>query len=124
MIVFMPLALVSLFLFNRQPIHEVWLTYFFWMFFVGVLAWWVLDRRVAPIWFWVFMIAIAIRLAMAFSLRGLIALLAGLAIYFVGRQQRLTRWLDVPVIQYMGRISYSFYLIHFAVNHLVVGFGF
>ncbi len=121
---FMPLALASLFVFNRMPSHEVWLSYFFWMFFVGVLAFWTLDRRVSPIWFWAFMAAIVVRLGIDFNIRALIVMISGIGIYTVGRFNRLSSWLDIPILQYLGRVSYSFYMIHFAVNHLIVGIGF
>lgn len=124
LLVFGPLALASLFVFNVDETYENWLIYFFWMFFLGTLAWWVLDGKMSSGWFWLFVAAVLLRLWLNYNLRGVVAVATAVAILLVGRSDRLGSWLDYRIVQYLGRVSYSLYLIHYLVNHLVVAFGF
>jgi peptidoglycan/LPS O-acetylase OafA/YrhL len=48
-----------------------------------------------------------------------VALSTALAIYYAGSRNRLHSWLNWPWLQYLGKISYSLYLIHFSVCHLL-----
>lgn len=122
--VFAPLALASLFVFNVDETYENLLIYFFWMFFLGTLVWWVLDGQISSNWFWLFVAAVIVRLGINYNLRGVVAVATAVSLLLAGRLDRLSTWLDFPILQYLGRVSYSFYLIHFLVNHLVVGLGF
>lgn len=128
--VFLPLGLWSLFVLNvntpgeeSRP-YEHWCIDFFWMFLLGILVHAVLERRLNQAILWAFLAAIAIRLTIFYSLHSLVAFLTGVAILCVGRFGRLETALNYPPLQYLGRISYSLYLIHYAVNHLVVEVGF
>lgn len=128
--VFMPLGLTSLFVLNvtgpdadSRP-FEHWCIDFFWMFLLGIMINAVLERRLSAAWLWLFFAAVALRLAMFYSLHSLVALLTGVAIYGVGRAGRLGSAFNVQPLQSIGQISYSLYLIHYAVNHLVVEIGF
>ena len=47
-----------------------------------------------------------------------------LAIYLIGRAGRLSTTLNWAPLQYLGRISYSLYLIHYPVSHIVVNAGY
>ena len=47
------------------------------------------------------------------------ALACGVSIVLLGRAGLLATALDWPWLQYLGRISYSLYLIHFPVAHVV-----
>ena len=47
-----------------------------------------------------------------------------LALHAVGRAGRLTTWLGGPVSTYLGRISYSLYLIHAPVLSVVLRAGY
>jgi peptidoglycan/LPS O-acetylase OafA/YrhL len=52
-----------------------------------------------------------------------VAVVAGIAIYVLGLRGRLGTALDYRWLQYLGRISYSLYLIHFPVAHVVTTIG-
>lgn len=128
---------------GADPSRDFWLTHFFCMFFLGCSAWWALDGRI-PAWaFWSYVGLMAARVAfdcgLEFSsaLAGgadigeccsllatctldlKVALVAGIAIYVLGRTGRLGTALDFRPLQYLGKISYSLYLIHFPVAHMV-----
>src|SRR5208282_3213930 len=45
-------------------------------------------------------------------------------VYAVGRADRLTTLFGGPVLQYLGRISYSLYLVHWFVKEAVMNLGF
>ena len=46
-----------------------------------------------------------------------------LAIFTAGRNGHLHDWLNFRWLQYLGKISYSLYLIHYAVSHVVTHVG-
>ncbi len=83
-LVYLPLALTSLYVFNLDESYDDWIIYFFSMFFLGAAAWWTLDRRL-PAWlFWGYLAAMVGR----FVWRGgddlPFAVATGAAIYLVG----------------------------------------
>lgn len=127
---FMPLGLLSLFVLNvtapgadSRP-YEHWCIDFFWMFLLGILVNAVLERRLSHWWLTTFLLAIVVRIGLFYSLHSLVAFLTGVAILTVGQMGRLGTAFNIGPLQYVGRISYSLYLIHYAVNHLVVELGF
>lgn len=145
--VFAPLAVVSLFIWNTDPKHgetvwwnlfvagpagDMWITRFFSMFFLGAAAWWTLDGRIPRVIFWIYAAALMSRILLQVRDEGWsdnltiglsAAFVAGTSIYTAGLWGRLGSWLNVGVSQYLGRISYSLYLIHFPVSHVVTTFG-
>jgi peptidoglycan/LPS O-acetylase OafA/YrhL len=52
-----------------------------------------------------------------------VALAAGVTIYLAGRRGHLGNWLGAGWLQYLGRISYSLFLIHYPASWCVVSFG-
>ncbi len=123
-IVFGPLALASLFQFSLDPESTDWVFHFFAYFFLGALAWWTLEKRTPQPLFWGFVAAILIRLSLHWTLDATIALLTGLTIYTVGRLNHLGDWLRLGWLQYLGRISYSLYLIHYPVSWIITSIGY
>jgi peptidoglycan/LPS O-acetylase OafA/YrhL len=119
-----PLALASLVEYSAGSEWDVWLLHFFCMFFLGALGWWTLAGRVPQQVFWLYVGLLLIRLELDWSLEIACATVAGVTIYLAGRSGHLTRWLSAASLQYLGRISYSLYLIHYPISWIVVGFGF
>ena len=126
--VFAPLALMSLFVWNGDYNNDMWIIRFFCMFFLGASAWWALDGRIPAALFWIYVAAFAGRILMQVTEAGwsddltiglTAALAAGVSTYVAGRLGRLGSWLNVGVLQYLGRISYSLYLIHFPASYVV-----
>ncbi|HTU24365.1 MAG TPA: acyltransferase [Pirellulales bacterium] len=122
-LVFFPLATSSLWFFNLDHAFENWIVFFFCMFFLGSLAWWTLEGRTSPTLFWAYVGLTAARLWWSWGIEVAVALAAALAIYWVGRAGHLTDWLRWRPLMYLGRISYSLYLIHYSVIHVVVHAG-
>lgn len=119
-----PLAMASLFYFGRQRESDAWVVHFFSMFFLGMLASWSLEGKIAHGWFWLFATVMVASLAVHWKLDIAVALLTGLSIYTVGRAGHLHNWLSWRPLQYLGRISYSLYLIHYPVSCLVTTLGY
>jgi peptidoglycan/LPS O-acetylase OafA/YrhL len=119
-----PLALVSLAEYRAGSDWDVWLPHFFCMFFLGSLGWWTLGGRVPQPVFWYYVTLLVARLWLDWSLEIACATVAGVTIYLVGRRGRLADWLGARSLQYLGRISYSLYLIHYPISWIIVSFGF
>ena len=94
-------------------------------FAVGVLCWWALagraSRRDLGIYLGIFAFAIVFfaltgRQSASVSAASLIyAFLTASALYVAGNRGQLTQWGNGRVLQYLGRISYSLYLVHVPV---------
>ena len=124
--------------FVAGPSGDMWITRFFCMFFLGASAWWTLDGRIPKVVFWLYVGAVAGRILLQvhrvhqahpdrwadnLTIALSAALFAGVSTYTAGRLGRLGTWLNWRVLQYLGRISYSLYLIHFPMSHVVTTLG-
>jgi peptidoglycan/LPS O-acetylase OafA/YrhL len=143
--VFAPVAFISLFYWRALPSTSPWVIHFAWMFFLGMITWWTLDQTLPKSIFavivaiavlelifdakWRYEIWIALMTASttapnaveieSWRYENSIALATASAIFFAGDRQALHLWLNWRWLQYLGRISYSLYLIHFSVCHLL-----
>jgi peptidoglycan/LPS O-acetylase OafA/YrhL len=129
---FVPLGLVSLFWFNLYSDEfSAWIIYYFHMPLLGALTWWALEGRVPRAVFWGFVAAMAggvlCRWNLGFdykkSLELFVATAAAVLIYLAGRRGHLGDWLTWRPLQFLGRISYSLFLIHYAASWIVVSIG-
>ena len=123
--VFAPVAFVSLFHWRTLSSTDPWVIHFLWMFFLGMVTWWTMDKTVSSK-LYAAVIAIAIfnlTIDPEWRYENTVALSTALAIFTAGHQNRLHVWLNWPWLQYCGRISYSLYLIHFPVCHLITSIG-
>jgi peptidoglycan/LPS O-acetylase OafA/YrhL len=117
--VFFPVALLSLFVFNVNTDYDAWVVYFFGAIFLGSMTYWTLDGSIPRAVFWLYTLAVSIRLALFPTLPLSAALAATVVIYAVGCHGGLNRWLSAGWLQYLGRISYSLFLVHYSVSHTV-----
>lgn len=120
---FAPLAAMSLFDWCCEPTLEPYVLYFFGLFYLGMMTWWSLDGRIPQSWYWVTVAAFVGRILSQWKTEIVIGLIASLAIFMAGRIGHLHDWLNYRWLQYLGRISYSLYLIHYAVCHVVTHVG-
>ena len=91
--------------------HVFWPLWF--LFLLGALTYWTWQRRMPPIALLGYFTALAVGIATgpyaAVTISGLVTAAILLAASGWGR---LDRWLADPVSQFLGRISYSLYLVH------------
>lgn len=124
-LVFAPPALGSLLYWRLLDSTTEWVIHFFWMFFLGMVTWWTLDRSLPKSAFALFVAIAVVELIFNVEWRNYnaVALGTAIAIYTAGELNRLHIWLNWRPLQYLGRVSYSLYLIHFPICHLVTAIG-
>ncbi|WP_157605340.1 acyltransferase family protein [Schlesneria paludicola] len=125
MLVFAPVALISLFHWRSMESTDVWVTHFLWMFFLGMTTWWSLEKTLPRP---VFAATVGVALVELYfdaewRYENTVALATALSIFVAGRRDKLGVWLNWPWLQHIGKISYSLYLIHFPVCHLLMATG-
>lgn len=111
------LAAASLLIFNRHAGLDITGLYFFGSYALGVMAWWA-SRSPRP-FRWLLAIAAMGGLALALDFRGRLAVAVVVALALVWLQRGRWLALQAPWLQRLGQISYSVFLIHFAVCLLV-----
>lgn len=109
------LAAASLGVFNRHPALDMTGLYFFGAYALGMLAWWA-SRSPRPAR-WLLAIVVLGVLALVLDFRGrlLVALVVALSLVALQRHRPAGRWLQAPWLLQLGQMSYSVFLIHFAV---------
>lgn len=116
------LALLSLFWFNRYDELDIWAPYFFGAYGLGIIA----ERltaqhgRLVPLAILVAITASA--LLVEWRIRLLIAGITAVALVVSQHGHARPSLWDSPLIRYLGRISYSLFLIHYPVSLLVGAF--
>lgn len=125
-ITFLPFALWSLFHSSlcEEAANGMWLSRYFWTFFLGALVCWTLNEQTPRAMLYFFLAAMVVRLGLFWTIGGAVGLVTGTIVYVVGRRGHLADWLDWRWLQFLGKISYSLYLIHYPVNHVVSNFGY
>jgi len=113
-VLFAPLAIYSLhrwFSINKNDFGGRWF-----MFFSGVVLYWTLRNRVPRAW-----LGLYLAVVIAFGLitrepRSIAIACTCLAIYASAMLGGLRTWLRWSPFQHLGRLSYSFYLVHMQVG--------
>jgi peptidoglycan/LPS O-acetylase OafA/YrhL len=113
------LAVASLFYFNRDSSWEGWAAFFFGQFFLGVLVQRALANRQSEKSLALYVLVVATALTVEWRPRLVLALATGLILFFGGKVGVLSRWPSNRVVAFMGRTSYSLFLIHFPVLVIV-----
>ncbi len=125
----MLVAVLSLFVWNGAVTHETYATYFFGIVFLGTLAGLAVAGRIPPAIFWAYVAAVAVAVVVQRRPHPAVALVAGVAIYLLARWQpsAASRTDSLPLLGWLGRISYSLFLIHYptiwAVTSVARGIG-
>lgn len=108
-------GVLSLFYFNRIKSLDDWAVYFFGAYALGAAAWWAGDRRRLLSWLGVIACVGTAALLVDFRGRILLSLLTALLLGLARRNGGLERWLDQPLLGWLGRNSYAIFLVHFPV---------
>ena len=125
----MLVAILSLFLWNGAVAHETYATYFFGIVFLGTLAGLAVTGRISPAFFWAYVMATAVAAVVQLRPHLAVALVAGVSIYLLSRWQpsAASRADSLPLLGWLGRISYSLFLVHYptiwAVTSVARGIG-
>ena len=109
------LAAASLAVFNRHTALDMTGLYFFGAYALGMLAWWASRSPRPARWLLAIVLLGALALVLDFRGRLLVALVLALGLVVLQRSRRAGRWLEVPWLLKLGQMSYSVFLIHFAV---------
>jgi peptidoglycan/LPS O-acetylase OafA/YrhL len=115
------LALASLFYFNRDPTWDVWALYFFGSYATGALAYWAAGRKNAVLWLALMAAVVVAALCYEWRSRIAMALVTSLALGVGQRYDLLHRWPRSRTLAWLGKISYSVFLVHFSVCMVVNG---
>ena len=108
----------SLLGFNRDAQWDMWAVYFFGAYGLGMLAYWAAQAREPGVaWGWVLLLSVLVLAALALQWRTRIALAGATALLLVlaMRQPAVARWAGWAPLNRLGQISYSVFLVHFAV---------
>lgn len=111
-------VIASLFYFNRDADWDVWAPYFFGSYGLGMLAWWAGDpvRRPRAVVLLFLMMAVPALLALTLDFRSRIAVALSVAcvLMLLGRV-RVQSGAGWKVANWLGKNSYSIFLVHFPV---------
>lgn len=113
------LTLASLFVFNRNEAWDETAFYFFGAYGLGVLSYWASKSPHRTLWF--VLLGMLVIAALLTDFRERIAV-AGVAMLMLGlaRQHDPLRSWPVPnFLTYLGRISYSIFLVHFPLTLII-----
>jgi peptidoglycan/LPS O-acetylase OafA/YrhL len=108
-------GILSLFVFNRMPDQDMWAWYFWGSYSLGMLAFWAL-RSPRP-WLWAAaMLAVGLlALWVDFRARIAVALVTALLLLICQRSSALRGLHGGALLQKLGQMSYSVFLVHFSV---------
>jgi peptidoglycan/LPS O-acetylase OafA/YrhL len=108
----------SLFYFNRDADWDVWAPYFFGSYGLGMLAWWASDpartRRAVVLLFLMMALPALAALMLDFRSRIAVALSVACVLMLLGRV-RVCSTAGWAVANWLGKNSYSIFLVHFPV---------
>lgn len=112
-------AAASLWVFNRMPELDIWAVYFFGSYGLGVMACWAVRAPQARNWVAVMVLLGGGALAVDHRGRLVVALVTALSLVVALRMQGGRSWQGVQPLVRLGQMSYSVFLVHFAVCLLV-----
>lgn len=112
----------SLWVFNRMAGLDMWALYFFGAYGLGMLAYWAVRAPYAHTWTATIVLLGGAALALDYRGRVAVALVTALCLVFALRSARMRSWSEAahwaPLVR-LGQMSYSVFLVHFAVCLLV-----
>lgn len=109
----------SLWMFNRMAGLDVWAIYFVGAYGLGMLAYWAVRAPAAQGWLAVMVMLGGVALALDYRGRVAVALVTALCLVVALRSARARSWAGVAPLVRVGQMSYSIFLVHFAVCLLV-----
>lgn len=111
----------SLSVFNRMAGLDMWAIYFLGAYGLGMLAFWAVRSANPAGWLSAIVLLGGVALALDFRGRILVALVTALCLVAALRSERVRAWGGFAPLVQVGQMSYSVFLVHFAVCLLVNG---
>jgi peptidoglycan/LPS O-acetylase OafA/YrhL len=115
------LALASLYHFNRDADWDNWAIYYFGSYALGALTYWATNRKQTAGWLVPMALAVVEALLLDYRSRIAVALVVALALGLARRYDFLERWPRSRLVETLGAISYSVFLVHFPVSLVISG---
>ncbi|MBI5543236.1 MAG: acyltransferase [Deltaproteobacteria bacterium] len=112
---FWPVALGSLFFFNLRAELDVWALYFFGSFFLGMAVQWALSGHLPRAAFFAYLALVIVAGLLEFRPRLLMSAAIAAILFFAARSNALRDRPRNKAVLWLGRMSYSVFLIHFPV---------
>jgi peptidoglycan/LPS O-acetylase OafA/YrhL len=109
------LATSSLFFFNRHPVFDIWGMYYLGSYFLGMLVQWTISGRLPGRMLWAYLGLVTVAVASDWRPRLVVAAATAGLILLAATWNRLRHLPDSRMVAYLGRISFSLFLIHFPV---------
>jgi peptidoglycan/LPS O-acetylase OafA/YrhL len=109
------LAGASLFYFNLDQRWDNWALYFFGQFFFGVVVHRALHKPGGQVLFGIYAMMLVAAMTLHWRGRLLTTLVTGLVLLIGGKTGFNSRWFNNPIMSFLGRTSYSLFLVHFPV---------
>lgn len=113
------LTAISLFVFNLDEVWDSTALYFFGAYGLGALAYWASRRQHGLLWLALLSTVVMVALLLDFRARILVAGSVMLMLGVARQSGALEQWQMPRVLTYLGRISYSVFLIHFPLCMIV-----
>ena len=113
------LVIISLFVFNRDNFWDETALYFFGSYGLGILSYWVSNKKRPLLWFAILSALGVIALLVDFRARVVVAIVVMLLLGLTRRYGILSDHLIPNFLIYLGRASYAIFLIHFPLCLIV-----
>lgn len=113
------LTLASLFVFNRDAVWDETALYFFGSYGLGMLAYWASNSRYSTYWLVLLGFLVSAALLVEFRDRIAVAGVVTLLLVLARQGSGLGAWPVPRPVSYLGRISFSVFLVHFPLLLLV-----
>ena len=114
------LAWPARFLGDDTPAAGLFLPHWY-AFILGAIVWWVVEGRI-PHWVGYLAILLLAAICAMHPRKDVLAVACTASLVLIAANRgRLYRWLDEPWIQFLGKISYSIYLVHVPIAGVILG---
>jgi len=114
------MAISKVTLITPMPEPEIFLPYWV-MFSLGIASFWVIDGKLKfrhGIFFLILFMTISVY---QHNIYLICASLVCFSIIISKYSGKMTTWLNWPIIQFYGKISYSLYLVHWPIAEFTIG---
>lgn len=108
-------GMLSLFVFNRMPDQDMWAWYFWGSYSLGMLAFWALRSPRPLLWAAAMALVGLLALWVDFRARIAVALATAVLLILFQRSPTLRNLQGGVLLQKLGQMSYSVFLVHFSV---------